>query len=111
MMKGVILSINPDVRLVDITHHIRAGSIIQGAGVIRETYKYFPEGTVHLVVVDPGVGTVRRLIAVESGGHFFVGPDNGIFWPVIIADNDARIIHLVNEKYFRPHITKTFHGR
>jgi S-adenosylmethionine hydrolase len=111
MMKGVILSISPDSRVVDITHDIRTGSIIQGAGVIQETYGFFPEGTIHLAVVDPGVGSKRRHIAVKADGHFFVGPDNGIFWPVIEMNEDAVIVDLNREEYFLSHITSTFHGR
>lgn len=111
MMKGVILSINTKARIVDISHNIMAGSIIQAAGMIRETFPFFPEGTVHVVVVDPGVGSGRRLIALEAAGHIFVGPDNGIFWPVIMEFKRTMIVHLTEERYFSPHITPTFHGR
>ena len=83
MMKGVILSINSGAMIVDISHQIRAGFILQGAGLIGEAFPYFPLGSVHVAVVDPGVGSKRRLIGIEAGGHFFVGPDNGIFWRVI----------------------------
>ncbi len=111
MMKGVILSINGKARIVDISHNIMAGSIIQAAGMIRETFTFFPEGTVHAVVVDPGVGSGRRLIALEAAGHIFVGPDNGIFWPVITDFKKTVIIHLTEERYFSRSITPTFHGR
>jgi S-adenosylmethionine hydrolase len=111
MMKGVILSINPKARLVDISHHIQAGSILHGSAMIRETYPYFPEGTVHLAVVDPGVGSDRRVIGLESDGHLFVGPDNGLFWPVIESNKGGQIFHLTEERYFLPHVTNTFHGR
>ncbi len=111
MMKGVILSINPDARLIDISHQIRAGSILQAAGLIRETYPFFPRGTVHVVVVDPGVGGNRRLIGLEAGGHFFVGPDNGIFWPLIKDHQGARIINLIETKFFLSSVSHTFHGR
>lgn len=111
MMKGVILSINPRARIVDISHHIRAGSILHGSTLIRETYPYFPEGTVHVAVVDPGVGSERRVIGLETDGHLFVGPDNGIFWPVIEGNRDRKIFSLTEEKYFLPHVTGTFHGR
>ena len=111
MMKGVILSINPDAYLVDITHGIRTGAIIQGAFVMLETYSYFPKGTVHLAVVDPGVGSERRHIGVEADGHLFVGPDNGVLCPLIERNKDSKVIHLTDKKIFRPHITNTFHGR
>lgn len=111
MMKGVILSINPGVQVVDISHQIRAGSIIQAASLVYETFPFFPEGTVHVAVVDPGVGSERRLIGLEAGGHFFVGPDNGIFWPVIEDYEEITIIQLTEKAYFLPSISHTFHGR
>ena len=111
MMKGVILSIHSQARIVDISHQIRAGSVIRAASFLHEAFSFFPKGTVHVAVVDPGVGTDRRLIGLEASGHFFVGPDNGIFWPVIEDDAEANIIHLTNRVYFRPRISPTFHGR
>jgi hypothetical protein len=111
MMKGVILSINPDARLIDISHQVRVGSILQAGGLIRETYPFLPRGTVHMVVVDPGVGSNRRLIGLEAGGHFFVGPDNGIFWPLIKDHQGARIINLIETKFFLSSVSHTFHGR
>ncbi|NIR14345.1 MAG: SAM-dependent chlorinase/fluorinase, partial [Desulfobacterales bacterium] len=111
MMKGVILSINPGAQIVDISHQIRAGSIIQAAGLVHETFPFFPRGTVHVAVVDPGVGSERRLLGMEAGGHSFVGPDNGIFWPIIEGHKGTRIVHLTESKYFLPSISHTFHGR
>jgi S-adenosylmethionine hydrolase len=111
MMKGVILSINPSARLVDVTHQIRTGSISQAALLIRETFPYFPKGTVHLAVVDPGVGSNRRLIALQAGAHFFVGPDNGLFWPVFRDFEGTEAVQLTQPRYFLPSITQTFHGR
>lgn len=111
MMKGVILSINPGAQVVDISHQIKAGSIIQAANLVRETFPFFPKGTVHLAVVDPGVGSERRLMGLEAAGHFFVGPDNGIFWPVIEDHEEITIIQLTEKKYFLPSISHTFHGR
>lgn len=111
MMKGVILSINPDAQLVDISHQIKAGSILQAAGIILETFHYFPKGTVHMVVVDPGVGGPRRLMGLEAGNHLFVGPDNGIFWPLIRKFKRANAIHLTESRYFLSKVSRTFHGR
>ncbi len=111
MLKGVILSINRNARLIDITHNINAGSIFQGACILKESFSYFPSGTVHVAVVDPGVGSSRRIIALKAAGHYFVGPDNGIFWPVIEYYKETEIIELTEEKYFLPHVTGTFHGR
>lgn len=111
MMKGVILTINPKVEMVDITHRIRVGDIQQAAEVLRDTSDYFPGGTVHLVVVDPGVGSKRRPIAIHNGSHFFSGPDNGVFSLIIRDDPPAAIVHLTEDRYFRPQVTETFHGR
>lgn len=111
MMKGVILSINPGAVIVDVSHSIMAGGIAQASGIIRETYPFFPKGTVHVAVVDPGVGSERRLLGIEAGGHLFVGPDNGVLWPVIRDCKDAVIIQLTETGYFLTHVTSTFHGR
>jgi S-adenosylmethionine hydrolase len=111
MMKGVILSINPEAQVVDISHQVSAGSIIQAAGLVHETFSFFPKGTVHVAVVDPGVGGERRLMGMEAGGHFFVGPDNGVFWPIIEEYKGSKIIHLTESTYFLPSISRTFHGR
>jgi len=111
MMKGVILSINPRARIVDITHGISAGSILEGSTIIKEAYRYFPPGTIHVGVIDPGVGGERRPIAVASKNHFFVGPDNGLFWPVIAEDRLADVIHLTEKRYWMDAVSSTFHGR
>ncbi|MBW1667954.1 MAG: SAM-dependent chlorinase/fluorinase [Deltaproteobacteria bacterium] len=111
MMKGVILSINPLARFVDITHKIGTGSILQAGLVIQGSFSFFPEGTIHLAVVDPGVGTERRLMALSAGGHFFVGPDNGIFWPIIEENENIVAVELKEKAYFLPHVSSTFHGR
>jgi S-adenosylmethionine hydrolase len=111
MMKGVILSINPHAHLVDISHQVKAGSILQAAGMIRETFMYFPKGTVHVAVVDPGVGGTRRLMGLEVGNHLFVGPDNGIFWPLMKSIKQAKAIHLTESRFFLSEVSRTFHGR
>lgn len=111
MMKGVILCINPDARIVDITHQVPAGSIHDGASIIKEAYKYFPSGTVHVGVVDPGVGGKRRPIAVLADNYFFVGPDNGLFWPVMETQGHRDVIHLTEKRYWMHTISPTFHGR
>ncbi|MCP4683349.1 MAG: SAM-dependent chlorinase/fluorinase [Desulfobacterales bacterium] len=111
IMKGVILSINPDARVIDIGHQIKAGSIIEGAAIIQEVYQFFPKGTIHLVVVDPGVGSDRRPILVNVGDYLFVGPDNGLFWPIITTYKNARVVYLTKRKFFLPKVNHTFHGR
>ncbi len=111
IMKGVIISLNPGVTIVDLTHRIKPGDIAQASHALYQACSFFPPDTVHVAVVDPGVGTDRRPILVKSHRHFFVGPDNGLFWPMIKADPQALMIHLTNERYFLPHISRTFHGR
>ena len=111
VMKGVILTVNPGARIIDISHHVKAGSISRAAGIIQDTYPYFPEGTVHITVVDPGVGGKRRAIILRAQAHFFVGPDTGIFWPIIQAHQNIKIIHITETKYFLPDVSDTFHGR
>ncbi len=111
MMKGVVFSINPRARIVDITHKIRTGSIEQGGWIIRDTFQFFPEGTVHIGVIDPGVGGKRRPVAVSVREHFFVGPDNGLFWPVIEGEEDPLVIHITEERYLMRKVSSTFHGR
>lgn len=111
IMKGVILAVNPSVRIVDITHQVPAGSIQEGAMIMKDAYKWFPRKTVHLGVIDPGVGGKRRPILVLTENYFFVGPDNGLLWPAIKMENGIKIIHLKEEKYWLPQISSTFHGR
>jgi len=111
MMKGVILSVNPCARIIDISHHVKAGSIARAAHILQDTYPYFPEGTIHITVVDPGVGSKRRAIILMAQSHLFVGPDNGIFWPIIDLHQDIKIIHITETKYFLPDVSNTFHGR
>jgi len=110
-MKGVILSINANARIVDITHEIPPQDIPAGAFNLLAAYRSFPAQTIHVAVVDPGVGSTRRPILVTAGNQFFVGPDNGIFSFIIDREPDARVFHLTNEKYFRPCVSATFHGR
>ena len=110
-MKGVILTINRHARIVDITHDIPAQDIQAGAFTLLGAYQTFPAQTVHVAVVDPGVGSNRRPILVSGGGQFFVGPDNGLFSYIYEREPDARVFHLTNEKYFRPTVSATFHGR
>jgi hypothetical protein len=110
-VKGVILGVHSMAVLVDVTHEIPAGDVAAAADVIQEAAPCFPGGTVHLAVVDPGVGGERRAVAAEAGGHLFVGPDNGIFWPMLKADPEFRVFHLRNERFFRKEVSSTFHGR
>lgn len=111
LMKGVILGLCPAARLVDICHAVAPQDILGGALVLEQAWGVFPPGTVHLAVVDPGVGGRRRGLAVAAGGQFWVGPDNGLFTPVLLADDRAKAYHLTNPAYFRHPVSATFHGR
>ncbi|MBC7257946.1 MAG: SAM-dependent chlorinase/fluorinase [Chloroflexi bacterium] len=110
-MKGVILSICPNATLVDITHHVRPQDIRQGAFVLAASSRAFPMGTVHLAVVDPGVGTERRPIAVQTDRGFFVAPDNGLLSFVLADAADHHAVVLSNQAYYRQPVSQTFHGR
>lgn len=110
-MKGAVLAANPHAAVVDLTHDIPAHDVEAGAFTLAAACETFPEGTVHLAVVDPGVGSPRRPLAVEGGGHLFVGPDNGVFGHVYERVKNFRAFHLTNEGYFRKHVSSTFHGR
>lgn len=112
VMKGVILSINPDVTIVDITHDIAPQNVEQGAFVFANSYKYFPSNTIHVIVVDPGVGSTRRAIALDADEMIFVAPDNGVLSLAIRHPLSAvRAVHLNRPEYWRPHVSNTFHGR
>ena len=110
-MKGVIFSINPTARVVDITHEIPPHDIRAGAFTLHAVYKSFPPQTIHVAVVDPGVGSTRRPILVVGGDQFFVGPDNGLFGYVYEREPRCRVFHLTREEYFRRPVSQTFHGR
>lgn len=109
-MKGVILTINPDAALVDITHEIPPQNILSGAFTLSAVYKNFPEGTIHVAVVDPGVGSNRRAIVAFAHNQYFVGPDNGLF-SFIYEEESVRVFHATNEDYFQKPVSNTFHGR
>jgi len=110
-MKGVILGIAPRAAIVDITHEIPAGDIRAGAFALRASYRFFPKGTVHVVVVDPGVGSERKAIVVETDNYFFIGPDNGVLSWALAKERIKTIRTLQNERYFLQPISRTFHGR
>ena len=110
-VKGVLLSNNPVARIVDITHEIAPRDIGAAAFTIFASYRSFEPGTVHLVVVDPGVGSDRRPIVARAGGYFFVGPDNGIFSYVFDQETDHIVFHVTATEFFRQPVSTTFHGR
>jgi S-adenosyl-L-methionine hydrolase (adenosine-forming) len=110
-MKGAILSVNPDAAIVDITHEIPAQDVAAGAFTLLAAYDTFPAGTIHVAVVDPGVGSSRRPIVVSAADHFFVGPDNGLFTYVYDRHPDFEAFHITATNYFRHPVSTTFHGR
>ncbi len=132
VMKGVLLTVSPQVQIVDITHAIEPGNVRQAAFVLGTSYRYFPKDTVHVAVVDPGVGTERNALCLEGLGQYFVGPDNGVF-SFILADasdesgvqpdengwgpsprvlpQDFEAVRLTNEQFWLREVSNTFHGR
>jgi S-adenosylmethionine hydrolase len=109
VMKGVILSINPDVHIIDISHDVEPQDITEGCFLIKEYIPFFRRGSVHLCIIDPTVGSDRRPIVVSHEGHLFVGPDNGIFSPVI--GKQSSVYHVENIAYMLKQVSHTFHGR
>ena len=110
-VKGVILNLSPQARVVDLTHDIAPQDIEAAAFTLLAAYKSFPRGTVHVAVVDPGVGSARRGIAVAAANQLFVGPDNGIFSYIYDRESKFRIYELSNEEFFLETVSPTFHGR
>jgi hypothetical protein len=110
-VKGVLLNINPNLCLVDITHEIRPQNIREGAFVLSSTFKYFPAGTIHLAVVDPGVGGERQGLAAATRRHLFVGPDNGLFDWAFALEPPRQVVALENPAYQLPQPSSVFHGR
>ena len=110
-MKGAILKRNNFARIVDLTHAIAPHDILQGAVTIRTSYSYFPDATIHLVVVDPEVGTQRNILAARADNHIFIAPDNGLL-TLLAIDNKIEVVHRVeNQSLFPAEISSTFHGR
>jgi hypothetical protein len=110
-MKGVVLGINPQARMVDITHEIPAGDIRAGAFALAASYRFFPKDTVHLAVVDPGVGTDRKAIVVRTASYCFVGPDNGLLSWALRGQRILSVHFIENSAFFRTPVSHTFHGR
>ncbi len=111
VLKGVVLSICPEATIVDLSHDLPAHDIPFAALELAATYKYFPAGTIFLVVVDPGVGTARRGLAAEAGDWKFVAPDNGVLTEVFHEVAPKRVVELTERKYARPTVSRTFEGR
>ncbi len=110
-LKGVILKINPSAQMIDVSHEIAPQDVWEAAFTLKSAYNYFPKGTVHLAVVDPGVGSVRRPIIVVTESYYFVGPDNGLFTLIYQEAERVRVHHITATHYFLPNPSQTFHGR
>lgn len=111
IMKGVILGIAPQAQIVDLSHDVPPQDILTGALTLRSAVPFFPPGTIHVAVVDPGVGSQRRAVVVETQDAFFVGPDNGLLSLTAPPESTVRVVHLTNTQYFLPRLSPTFHGR
>lgn len=111
VLKGVILKINPEVTIVDITHAVTPYDLLDGALAIASVYSYFPPRTIHVVIVDPGVGTERRPLLVSGQNQYFIAPDNGVLSGVYDKEQNFAVRHLTSEHYFMQPVSKTFHGR
>jgi S-adenosyl-L-methionine hydrolase (adenosine-forming) len=111
IMKGVMLNINPLITIIDITHDISPQNILEAAIAVEASFSYFPHKTIHVVVVDPGVGSDRRPLIVSADYHYFIGPDNGVFSRIYKKSESLDVIHATAEHYFLPRRSATFHGR
>ncbi|MBW2618578.1 MAG: SAM-dependent chlorinase/fluorinase [Deltaproteobacteria bacterium] len=110
-VKGVILGLCPEAVVVDLTHQVPPRHILRAGLIVASSQASFPAGTIHLAVVDPGVGTTRRALVVSAGGHLFVAPDNGLLTPILRDHPQARVWVISEKAYLRPCISPTFHGR
>ncbi len=111
VLKGVIGGIAPETRIIDITHHIPAHDICGAAFLLKAAFPWFPAGSIHMAVVDPGVGSARAIVAAQTAGHFFIAPDNGLLIPLIDAHGSDALIAVEARRYFREPFSRTFHGR
>ena len=110
-MKGVIYTINPDATIIDISHEIGSQDVASASFLLEASCPYFPRGAVHLVVVDPGVGSQRRAIAVETEKYYFVAPDNGVLTRPLMHEKVLKSVEITNQAYFLDRVSDTFHGR
>jgi len=110
-VKGVLLKINPRMKIIDVTHEVSCFNILEGALVLNSFYQFFPKGTIHLAVVDPGVGGKRKGITIMTDSYFFIGPDNGIFSFIFEKEKIRQMVDLTNSKYFLHKPSFTFHAR
>ena len=111
VMKGTILSIHPQAVIVDLTHHVSPQQVLQAAHILEASYRYFPEGTIHVIVVDPGVGTDRRIIVLKNEKHVFLAPDNGVLSLILDAGSVEFAAVVEADDFFLKPVSRTFHGR
>lgn len=111
VVKGVILGINPDVTIVDLSHAVAPQDVVTAAYLIKSAFCYFPRGSVHVIIVDPGVGSSRRIVAARADGHVFVAPDNGVLSLLFDEKQPEQIVSVTNERWFLQPVSRTFHGR
>ncbi|MBX9688551.1 MAG: SAM-dependent chlorinase/fluorinase [Candidatus Obscuribacterales bacterium] len=111
IVKGVILSICPEANIIDLSHELPAWNVSAASWIIGNSYPYFPQGSIHLAVVDPGVGSKRRAVAIEAAGQVFIGPDNGIFSAALQNSAEIKAFELNNDKFWRKELSTTFHAR
>jgi len=111
VMKGVILTLRPSATIIDISHGIPPQDVSAAARMIKTVFRYFPEKTVHVCVIDPGVGTDRHILAANAGGHRFVAPDNGLLFPLLQEIRVETLVRVDNSDFFLPEVSRTFHGR
>jgi S-adenosylmethionine hydrolase len=110
-LKGVIYGLNPEVHIVDVTHEVAPQDILEAAFVLRSCYSYFPQRTIHLVVVDPTVGSSRRLLIVATENYYFIAPDNGVLTLIYEAEPVSTVVPITAEHFSLPNVSKTFHAR
>lgn len=110
-MRGVILGVNPAAQVVDLCNAVNSFDVLDGALTIAQAYKYFPADTIHLVVIDPGVGSARRPLLVTTSKHYFIAPDNGVLSLVMEHEERISVRHITSEHYFLQPVSNTFHGR
>lgn len=111
VMKGVILNVNPDVEIVDLSHQVSSYDIFDAAFTLAQSYRFFPSDTIHLVVVDPGVGTARRPLLARTMEYKFVAPDNGVLSLIYEREESMEVRHITSDHYFLNPVSNTFHGR
>jgi S-adenosylmethionine hydrolase len=111
IMKGVISGINPNARIVDLCHHITPQSIAEASFILTSSYSYFPEGSIFLCVIDPGVGTGRRILLIQTRYYYFIAPDNGLLSGILSNETPLHMISVDNREYFLDEVCDTFHGR